>query len=284
MSVAVRSAPWAAAGTEFESPPQGVAEALRLAGLDWRVTRRPVSVAGRPGTIDRSAVVREDTEAVLGLVSSRYALVQNSEAFGVLDDLVGAGVELVAAGAFGGGREVWVLARLGRAISVGGDDVERLLLATNSHHGHAAISLSAVALRSLCQNLLLWELGVSRTVSFRHLRHDAQSLTAHHVRSLVERYFAQFQARGNKLAAEPMDVRAFRRYAATSLGARGGELQDVVELFARGATVGGAAGSAWSAVNAVQEHVDWGSGRRGFRAMLTDPGSAKARSLSALAK
>jgi phage/plasmid-like protein (TIGR03299 family) len=260
-----------------------VAEALQIAGLDWSVDDRPLSVAGRAHEIDRVALVREDTGAVLGLVSGRYAVVQNREAFGVLDELIAKDVYLVAAGAFGGGREVWVLARLAGDLQVGGDQVERLLLATNSHHGRAAISLSAVPLRSLCQNLLIWEVGVSRTITFRHVRHDIKLLSARRVESFVQRYFQEFRVRGDELASERMDLRAFQRFAARSLGVSGSDLDDVVELFESGETVGDAGGSTWTAVNTVQEHVDWRSGRRGFRGMLSDPGGIKARALAAIA-
>jgi len=58
------------------------------------------------------ANVREDTGAVLGIVSANYEVVDNRDAFRFLDALIGSDMHFETAGSLWGGRRVWVLARV----------------------------------------------------------------------------------------------------------------------------------------------------------------------------
>jgi len=58
------------------------------------------------------ANVRNTDNQILGVVSDRYQIVQNGEAFIFTDALLGEGVKYETAGALHGGRRVWILAKL----------------------------------------------------------------------------------------------------------------------------------------------------------------------------
>ena len=80
----VRTPPWRQLGTTIETASNSK-EAIKLAGLDWRVSLYPL-VANINGdkehpVPDRFATVREDNHFVLGVVGSRYRVIQNSDAF-----------------------------------------------------------------------------------------------------------------------------------------------------------------------------------------------------------
>jgi hypothetical protein len=76
----VRERPWHGLGAVLDRPPSSVAEALELSGLDWEVEQvglRTDHGDPVPGVV---ANVRLDTRQILGVVSTRYTVVQNVEA------------------------------------------------------------------------------------------------------------------------------------------------------------------------------------------------------------
>ena len=74
----VREKPWHGLGKRIEEAPTS-ADALIYAGLDWEV-------------IQKDVYTRSTDSAILGIVSDRYKVVQNSDAFQFTDDLLGSGV------------------------------------------------------------------------------------------------------------------------------------------------------------------------------------------------
>ena len=85
-------------------------EALQVAGLDWNVITAPVAVNGIevPGYI---ANVRDTDKSVLGIVSPKYKIVQNREAFEFTDNLIGNDVRYETAGSLKGGRTIFLTAQ-----------------------------------------------------------------------------------------------------------------------------------------------------------------------------
>ena len=107
----VREKPWHGLGTEVQEAPTS-ADALIYAGLDWEVIQK--NVYSEDGSLIAGYKVntRSTDSAALGIVSDRYKVVQNEDAFQFTDDLLGAGVTYETAGALQGGRKVWMLARM----------------------------------------------------------------------------------------------------------------------------------------------------------------------------
>ena len=86
-----REAPWHGLGTRVADAP-GSKEALEAAGLDWKVIQKEICTQeGRliPGF---KANVRDRDQRVLGVVTNRYKVVQNEDAFAFTDQLLGEGV------------------------------------------------------------------------------------------------------------------------------------------------------------------------------------------------
>ncbi len=68
------------------------AEALKASGLDWNVTQRPIMTEDSVPIPGYKANIRDTDNRILGVVSERYRVVQNSEAFAFTDVLLGEGV------------------------------------------------------------------------------------------------------------------------------------------------------------------------------------------------
>ena len=93
----VREKPWHGLGTIVMEAPAS-ADALRLAGLDWNVVQEPVYTGHNELVEGYKANIRSTDRRVLGVVSDRYKVVQNVEAFSFTDELLGAGVRYETAG------------------------------------------------------------------------------------------------------------------------------------------------------------------------------------------
>ena len=115
------------------------------------------------------ANVRSTDDAVLGVVSDRYRIVQNEEAFQFTDDLLGEGVTYETAGSLQGGKKVWMLARLPRKYLIAGDQVEPYLVIFNSHDGSSGVKVAMTPIRVVCQNTLNLALNTAkRSWTARH--------------------------------------------------------------------------------------------------------------------
>lgn len=88
----VRQAPWHGLGVRVEAAPSSE-EALRLSGLDWQVIQQPIMTTGNVPVLGYKANLRDTDHQVLGVVTDRYRVVQNAEAFAFTDALLGEGVK-----------------------------------------------------------------------------------------------------------------------------------------------------------------------------------------------
>lgn len=151
MMFSVRETPWHGLGKIIEEAPTSD-EAIKIAGLDWNVIQRPVytSTGIIPGF---KANIRETDEKFLGLVTDRYRIVQNREAFEFTDALLGEGVRYETAGSLASGKRVWMLAKMETA-TITDEKVDPYLVFTNSHDGTGAIRVAITPVRVVCQNTL----------------------------------------------------------------------------------------------------------------------------------
>ena len=164
----VRETPWHGHGRIIMDAPAS-REALELAGLDWQVESRNIYSGTGAMIPGYRANVRSTDDAVLGVVSDRYRIVQNEEAFQFTDDLLGEGVTYETAGSLQGGKKVWMLARLPRKYLIAGDQVEPYLVIFNSHDGSSGVKVAMTPIRVVCQNTLNLALNTAkRSWTARH--------------------------------------------------------------------------------------------------------------------
>ena len=89
----------------------------------------------------------------LGIVTDRYKIVQNNEAFAFTDALLGEGVRYETAGSLANGKRVWLMAKLA-GTKICGDDFEDYLVFSNTHDGSGSIKVAITPVRVVCQNTL----------------------------------------------------------------------------------------------------------------------------------
>lgn len=163
----VREKPWHGLGTMVEQAPSS-ADALRLAGLDWTVIQKQLQVCGGAKIENYRANIRETDSKVLGVVTDRYRIVQNVDAFAFTDSLIGGDVHYETAGSLNGGKKIWLLAKLPDTELVG-DKTEPYLCFSNTHDGSGAVRVCMTPIRVVCNNTLNIAMnGAKRSWSVRH--------------------------------------------------------------------------------------------------------------------
>ncbi|WP_316809130.1 DUF932 domain-containing protein [Pedobacter agri] len=203
----VQEKAWHGLGTIIEQHPTS-AEALRCAGLDYKVEKRPLFTLdnvnfdlqnAHAGGIDHDlrvsnyfANIRTDTEEVLGVVGKDYQIIQNIEAFSFFDSIVenDNSIRYETAGALGKGERIFITAKLPEYIRVGKDDlIEQYLFLTTSHDGFGSISAAFTPVRVICQNTLNAALrNQKNTIKIRHTASALEKLKqAHQLMGITSR-------------------------------------------------------------------------------------------------
>lgn len=103
------------------------------------------------------------------MVTERYKIVQNQEAFAFTDEHLGEGVKYETVGSLQNGKKVWLLAKLPENFNITGDSVTPYLVFSNSHDGSGSIKVAMTPIRVVCQNTLNLALNnAQRTWSTTH--------------------------------------------------------------------------------------------------------------------
>ena len=147
----VRETPWHGLGTRVMEAP-GSEDALELAGLNWKVRQEPIYTDNNLLIPGYKANVRDLDDKVLGVVTDRYKVVQNDEAFAFTDGLLGEGVRYETAGALLDGRKVWILARMPREFIINGEQISP----------SGAIKVAVTPIRVVCNNTLNLALSTAK--------------------------------------------------------------------------------------------------------------------------
>lgn len=148
-----REKPWHGLGTMVAEAPNSK-DALRIAGLNWKVLQEPVYTENKELIQGYKANVRDTDRKVLGVVTDRYKVIQNEEAFAFTDTLLGEGVRYETAGSLQEGRRVWMLARLPREFIIGGERISPYMVFSNTHDGSGAVKTALTPIRVVCNNTL----------------------------------------------------------------------------------------------------------------------------------
>lgn len=163
-----REKPWHDLGVRVEEAPASE-DALIMAGLNWRVIQRPIMTEEGIEVPGYRVNLRKSDKRILGIVTDRYKVVQNEEAFAFTDALIGEGVTYETAGSLQNGKRVWLLAKLPEDYVMCGDVVTPYLVFMNSFDGTGAIKVAMTPVRVVCQNTLNLALSTARrTWSAKH--------------------------------------------------------------------------------------------------------------------
>lgn len=194
-----RFVPWHGLGTPV-SEALTSKEALERAGLDWEVLQKPIFTEGKE-IPHFMANVRSSDNSVLGVVSDRYKIVQNTEAFDFTDSLINDDVRYETAGSLRNGRTIWLLAKMPQT-EILGDKIDPYICFTNSHDGTGAIKVCVTPIRVVCNNSLNLALSkASRSWATKHMGSISSKLEeAKRALHLANNYMEKLDEEADRLA------------------------------------------------------------------------------------
>jgi phage/plasmid-like protein (TIGR03299 family) len=174
----VKEKAWHGLGTIVNEYPTSE-EAIIYAGLDYEVIKKPIQTTEGENIKSHFATVRTDTAQILGVVGSKYEVVQNKTAFSFFDALVdNNGIQYETAGALGDGEKIFITAKMPEIIKVGRNDlIEEYIFLTTSHDGSGSIMAAFTPIRIVCNNTLNMALkNHSNAVFIKHTANAEQKL------------------------------------------------------------------------------------------------------------
>ena len=180
-------------------------DALHFAGLDWEVKQEPVYMENGILIPNYKANVRSIDNSCLGIVTDRYQIVQNTEAFEFTDAIVGETedgvVKYETAGSLCGGKKIWLLAKM-PTTKVLDDEIDPYMFFSNSHDGSGAIKVGMTPIRIVCNNTLNMALNsAKRQWSTKHVG-DMQSKLeeAKFCLQMADKYMKRLDEEADRLA------------------------------------------------------------------------------------
>jgi len=191
-------------------------EALELSSQSWIVRPEPmfIDINGQKIKVPNTfANTRSSDNSVLGVVTGKYKIVQNEEAFAFTDALLGRGVQYETAGVLDNGKRVWILAKMPET-EILGDKIEQYLVFTNSHDGKGSIRVACTPVRVVCQNTLNAALRTAnRSWSTKHMGNiESKMAEAHRTLELASKYTEALKNEAEVLAGQKFSMDKFTQF------------------------------------------------------------------------
>lgn len=125
---------------------------LEKSGLDWNVSKETVMTESGILIPNKRALVRDDTQTVLGIHSENYEPYQNTELLDLLYKIgKSTGLELHTGGSFKGGEKVWFQLKSDDMI-LNNDKIEGYVSGFNSFDGKTALAFGNSSTTISCMN------------------------------------------------------------------------------------------------------------------------------------
>lgn len=249
-------------------------EALKSAGLDWRVIQRPLQTEKGFKIPDTVANFRADPDGdfgYLGTVGTGYQVLQNPEAQAFMESVVREGeATFHSAGILDGGRKVWILYKLNKEILIGARDlIQPFIMVMNSHDMSTSVMGMPVPYRPACANMIpgfIKSAGDS-VVRIRHSGDLKSKLrNAASVMRKALRFYEHFEASANEMQATRLtsaNVDAFLNalipdpiVTETSNTRTENKREAILSNYKGGRGSELAGETLWGLVNAVGEYTD----------------------------
>jgi phage/plasmid-like protein (TIGR03299 family) len=252
-------------------------EAIIAGGMDWRCEEHPlylrgqVEVDGIPvigqSAPEHKAIVRATDNSILGIVKNSYHIIQNSECFDFMDDVIGSGQAVYhTAGSLRNGKVIFMTVKLPEDAKIGDDVVEKYILLTSSHDGSLSLQVRWTPVRVVCMNTLGAALS-GRTNSMMKIRHTrnygSKVQQAREVLKLTDHYYTVMETEFNRLLDAQFSTAQMRTFTEQLMPSEGkastktkNNRAKVLELFHTGRGQAAVANTRWAAFNAVTEYVD----------------------------
>ncbi len=256
------------------NPTPSLMTCLESTNLAWDAEQTEIMSTDGHMIPSHKLIRRADTKAPLGVVGSKYGIVQNSSAFSLIEAVVDQSKGKFESGGFTGkGSRVVLQAKIGKEFKVDGDGNHGCYLTCiNSFDGSSAMKAYFTTIRLSCMNQINASLdGAVNMVSVRHTANaEAKLDEAIRILSIGSDFFTIYKAAAEKLVQTMVDkamVETFlnkvvgevktidKKTGEEKISTRIQNQRDhVLELFKNG--IGNRGKTAYDLVNGVTEWVD----------------------------
>jgi phage/plasmid-like protein (TIGR03299 family) len=269
-------------------------EMLKKAKLNnWNVRLEDVEIPNQfSSDKNYSFVVRDNpftlgNKDVLGVVGERYVPLQNEDLFDFADNLLDNGGRWETAGSIKGGRVVFGALALERETVLDpngvSDKINTYLLVNTSHDGSIAIQASITPVRVVCANTLNLALGnrgrngsVKQSFKIRHTATASGKVAvAREALGLANAYMDEFDKMASAMIETEITKAQFDKIVElaypspkddskkVSLTKHANKIDLINDIYV-GDFNNTISGTAWGALNALTERLDWHrAGRKG---------------------
>jgi phage/plasmid-like protein (TIGR03299 family) len=224
---------------------------------------------------DAYAIIRDDTDDVLGVVGPHYTPLPNKDAFSFFQDWLDTQeVQLHTAGTLFNGKKTWILAKLNNNNNiqdvVPNDPIERYILLSNSHDGSSAVRLGFSNIRVVCYNTLTLAHNASdskliRTIHSRQMKKNLEDIK--NIMQLSTQEFLADMAQYKYLASRDINKEDLEKYVKILLEIENKEddkvstrtkniMKSIMNLMdAQEQAVKGISGTWWAAYQAYNNYL-----------------------------
>lgn len=256
-------------------------ELLNEANMNWQVVEKELYTP-EGLKVPNKAIVREDTQKLLGVVGKDYTPVQNDAAFGFFNDFLDTGsIELMNAGVLGGGKQVFIQAKIkGSETSIiGNDTVENYITIAKAHDGSMGLNIGFTPIRMFCMNQMnaITTHAESKMLRFRHTPkiHENMEQVAAVLKLANEDFAATVEAYRSLTKVNINSAAQLEEYVKlVFIGDNYKEIEaadpskkpasqivaKVLELFTNGRGTSKTENTYWKAYNAVNEYLNYERG------------------------
>lgn len=192
---------WHSIGTDVKEA-SSIDEVLRVSNLDYEVIKRPVFYQDHFGMSqipDRFLTLRNDGSKIYDVVSNRFEIIQNQEAFDFVN-YMGNDLIFEKAGETPTGM-VYVIASLPK-MNILGDEFTPFVILRNGFTGRTNVTAAICPLRIVCENQFNFSFKeTNNTVSIRHTANAKNKLEeAKEVLKLSADYMQRLNDMANEYA------------------------------------------------------------------------------------
>lgn len=211
---------------------------------------------------------------VLATVGQRYRVVQNEDLFAFGDAILDGGASWESAGSIKNGRQVFGSLVVPREFTLdpsgAADKTVTYLLVNTSHDGSVAVQASITPVRVVCQNTLNIALGnVKQSFKIRHTQAAGGKVqAAREALNLTYSYMDEFEAEAKALYESAINDKQWNDiitnlYPKPDKDAKGSltkwenKIDLLNDIYFKSPTQTNIKGTAWGAVNALTERLDY---------------------------
>jgi phage/plasmid-like protein (TIGR03299 family) len=246
---------------------------------NWNVALEPVLFPADYRTIADSFMVTRTNPVdggkdVLAVVGDRYQVFQNEDLFSFGDNILDGGASWESAGAIKQGRQVFGALELDRTMVLDpsgiADTTKLYLVLFSSHDGSSAIHAMVTPVRVVCQNTLNMAIrGAKQSFKVRHTaKAEGRVAEARRVLGLSFEHMDAFESMAQDLFKVSITNQQFddliaKVYPAPDVSAKGAftkwtqKVDFTKALYLNSPTQQGITGTAWGALNALTERIDY---------------------------